>query len=366
MAESSVLCFPLSGQEDGSFLLEVSSSGTRPLDLQLLGSEGSAVFMIKLRHKKIDEHKAATGHCTDEEWAQILTTTLVDKRPVPDIEVRAEAQSDGSLVSLSFRKNIQGITQRLGSIKLSAVEDVEISTFDWCISTIAARNKAQEELVAANAKAQALEDDVKELKAQLEEFIKAKDENEAELLEKFRDLLNEKKVKIRQQQRLLATAKVDETKLAEVDGTQSRTAGKSRASKRKADIKEESESDGDFERMDVDSGAGAGNAPEAEAETESDVQQQGTTDDDTPSEADSDAEPAPPSVRSQPMEATRPARGARGASQKKATSPEKSAEPEQAPPPKRTLPFTRGKKTAPPPPPKDNADDAETESDDEL
>jgi hypothetical protein len=47
MVETHVLRFPISGQEDGSFLLEVSSNGSRPLDLKLMGSESTAVFFAK-------------------------------------------------------------------------------------------------------------------------------------------------------------------------------------------------------------------------------------------------------------------------------------------------------------------------------
>jgi hypothetical protein len=65
-----------------------------------------------VRHKKVDEYKASPGHCTDEEWQQILISTFVDLKSVSDIEVRAEVQSDGNAVTLSFRKNIQGITVR--------------------------------------------------------------------------------------------------------------------------------------------------------------------------------------------------------------------------------------------------------------
>ena len=99
-------------------------------------------------------------------------------------------------------------------------EKTEISPFDWCVSAIASREKVQEDLVAAIAKVQTVEDSLKELKDQLDELIKTKEEDETELLEKFRDLLNEKKVKIRQQQRLLASANVDPDKLANIGGGQ--------------------------------------------------------------------------------------------------------------------------------------------------
>jgi hypothetical protein len=47
------------------------------------------------------------------------------------------------------------------------------------------------------------------LQSQLDSIVQAKVEHEGLLLHKFTELINSKKVKIRDQQRLLATAKVD-------------------------------------------------------------------------------------------------------------------------------------------------------------
>jgi hypothetical protein len=54
-------------------------------------------------------------------------------------------------------------------------------------------------------------DTVAKLTAQLEQLTDAKREHEAALLEKFKLLLNEKKLKIRDQQRLLADAQINKT-----------------------------------------------------------------------------------------------------------------------------------------------------------
>jgi methionyl-tRNA synthetase len=50
---------------------------------------------------------------------------------------------------------------------------------------------------------------IAKLNAQLDDFIKTKNETETAMLQQFMELLNEKKRKIRDQSRLLATAKVD-------------------------------------------------------------------------------------------------------------------------------------------------------------
>ncbi|RWA13725.1 hypothetical protein EKO27_g1392 [Xylaria grammica] len=366
-----VLRFPISEQEGDSFLVEVSPNGSRPLDLKLTGSESTAVFLVKLRHKKIGEYKASSGHCTDEEWQQILTSIFVDLKPVPGIEVRADVQSDGASVVLAFRKNIQGIT-------------TEISPFDWCVSAIASRTQVAEELAAATAKIESLERSIDELKAQLDDFITTKEEDETQMLEKFRDLLNSKKLKIRQQHRLLAAAKVDPKKLANIGGDDQdahRNAESSRSGKRKAPVKEEDESDDGFERMDVDKqdpGDNDNANSQPESDSDGDESQQLSTDNDvTASDPDTDDDPPtaaevkrkgvtpgritkPKASASKPT--TRASQTTRAAAHRQtAATSDLEDEDEELPPP-RVLPFMAAKKTAPPPKP---ADDDKTQSDDD-
>ncbi|KAI0868703.1 hypothetical protein GGS24DRAFT_481500 [Hypoxylon argillaceum] len=386
MAEAPVLCFPVSGQERDSFLLEVSSNGSRPLDLKLIGSESTAVFLVKLRHKRIDEYKASPSQCSDEEWQQILTSTFVDLKPVSDIEVRADVQSDGTSVTLSFRKNIQGITQRLGSIKLDENSKTEISPFDWCVSAIASRSKVTDELVAATNKINSLEQSLNELKAQLDDFITAKEEDETQLLEKFRDLLNEKKLKIRQQHRLLAAAKVDPKKLTNTGGgggqSAHRNAGPSRSGKRKVPIKEEEEEGGCFDKMDIDTPDGGDDAStnsQSGSGSDADENQQLSTDNDvTASEPDTDDEPptiaetkrkgkSPAGRITKPKastskQTTRSSESSKSPTQKPSDVVSDSEDADEKPPPPRSLPFMKTKKAAPPPGP---ADDDETPSDDD-
>ena len=55
------------------------------------------------------------------------------------------------------------------------------------------------------------QDTIVKLNAQLDDFIKTKNETETAMLQQFMELLNEKKRKIRDQSRLLVGAKVDKT-----------------------------------------------------------------------------------------------------------------------------------------------------------
>jgi predicted nucleic acid-binding Zn-ribbon protein len=56
------------------------------------------------------------------------------------------------------------------------------------------------------------EDTINKLNQQLEELMHAKTEHENQLMSNFVQILNEKKLKIRNQQRLLAAATVDPAK----------------------------------------------------------------------------------------------------------------------------------------------------------
>jgi len=84
-----------------------------------------------------------------------------------------------------------------------------LNPFEWAQVSAQAHTCALQELVAYKARANTEKDAIAKLNAQLDEFIKAKDETEAAMLQQFMALLNEKKRKIRDQGRLLATAKVD-------------------------------------------------------------------------------------------------------------------------------------------------------------
>ena len=116
-------------------------------------------------------------------------------------------------------------------------------------------NELEIEVQALSIKYDEQSKTIEKLNQQLEDLIQAKKEHEDALLEKFRELLNSKKLKIRDQQRLLAGAKVDPKQAAKVQSARETAKGHkpapSRKGKRKAEVKaEESESEDEesFER----------------------------------------------------------------------------------------------------------------------
>lgn len=250
------------------------------------------------------------------------------------------------------------------------------------MAAIGDRTKVVDDLAAATAKAAELEKTANELKAQLEDLLKAKDDDERQLLEKFRDLLNEKKLKIRQQQRLLASAEVDPEKLQNVGASQTtlRKAKASRDGKRKATEEQEDDvSDDGFDKMDVDSSAKVKDESDSEAENHDEPEDHQTTEDElddaTASEADTDEEPQPAvkaKAKAKVKSPVRPTttRKAGIASTSKSTRSKKSQaeasdtdedEPENSPP-RRNLPVQARKQS----PAAKAADNDDMETDDEL
>jgi septal ring factor EnvC (AmiA/AmiB activator) len=99
----------------------------------------------------------------------------------------------------------------LGEIVLPRDDDFEFNPFDWAQASAKAHAKTLQELADVKSRASSEQDTIAKLNAQLDDFIKTKNETETAMLQQFMTLLNEKKRKIRDQGRLLAGAKVDNT-----------------------------------------------------------------------------------------------------------------------------------------------------------
>jgi hypothetical protein len=88
-------------------------------------------------------------------------------------------------------------------------EDVEIDPFQWAGIAAKSAVTAEDKVASLSIGYRSQEEAIKKLNEQLEDLIKAKVEHENTLLEKFMELLNTKKLKIRDQQRLLDGVKMD-------------------------------------------------------------------------------------------------------------------------------------------------------------
>jgi hypothetical protein len=191
---------------------------------------------------------------------------------------------------------------------------------------------------------------IKKMEDALEELVKLKDAHENALLEKFSILLNEKKLKIRDQQRLLSASNVDPDRLEAIvrsRDSRSRSAGPSRPGKRKQAVKDEESDDDGFEKMPT--------AEEVDVANDSEGDGRRTPDhESTASEGSEDDEPvAPPSRKTaHKQKEDEVSSSATGTAEREDFSL----------PPKRELPFQQKKPIPKPAPATDGSD---TESDDD-
>ncbi|KAK0386481.1 hypothetical protein NLU13_6316 [Sarocladium strictum] len=321
-----VLKFPCS--DGNQVLVQATSKGNHPLDLKLVGTEGSAAYRVTLKQDRIAALRVKNCPVTESEWEEILQA-LFQLRPPPDIQATAAVEPDTS-IALTVRKIIQGTTHRLGSITLNYTESEEIGLFDWCVAAVDASVDGRKALSDVESQKEALEADVKDYKRQLDELIQAKNDDETVLLQKFRDLLNEKKLKIREQQKIIAAASFPDGGPASPEVHDSppptRKPAASRAGKRKAAAKDAQDGDEtpEAEEMEVN------NPIKLEAEdTDPGNTTEGTASTVGDEDDSDDEEPQAPS-------------NARRASPPRPTSKQKS----DKPPPPRSLPFNKKKVAA--------------------
>lgn len=160
-------------------------------------------------------------------------------------------------LSIAFSNRIEEITQRLGTIELPQTEETDdVNLFEWALQAIEKRDELAEEVTNLRGEINTKDEVVSSLRKQIDELVKAKAEHETQMLSKFALLLNEKKLKIRNMQRVMSNARIDQKKLKELQdaiGNEPTSAGhrNKRQAEEVAQDEESDESDA-FEPMDVD------------------------------------------------------------------------------------------------------------------
>lgn len=173
--------------------------------------------------------------------------------------------------------------------------EASVELFDWCSVSIRARDKLEGDIFELRREHESLKALVAEETARFQELARTKHEFEATHDSWLKDLLNEKKVKIRMQEQILATAHVDPNRLA--SATAAATASKphltgvgaSGKGKRKAqgsDVDGDQNSNDEAEKMDLDIDP----RPESHDEGPEEVDM-ATTDSETASDSESNPEP---------------------------------------------------------------------------
>ncbi|KAF2772280.1 hypothetical protein EJ03DRAFT_324710 [Teratosphaeria nubilosa] len=230
---------------DGEYLLvNISKHGAKPFDLKLVASEGENVFETTIKESGLKFLQNANYHGNLENWKAVLRLALLQERSdngsslSEDLQgLETVGQINGSTLTITIRRSITGITQRLGTIQLQE-SDEEIDVFGWAHTAVIRGDALHDWLTSLQASVSTHQEQVAKLNQQLDDLVKAKREHEEQLLQKFAALLNAKKLKIRDQQRLLKGAKIDPSIAEHVSSTRNGsslgTAGSSRQGKRKA------------------------------------------------------------------------------------------------------------------------------------
>ncbi|KAL9121125.1 MAG: hypothetical protein Q9187_002321 [Circinaria calcarea] len=217
MASEHVLRIPCGEDESKFVLVNVISVGPAEFDLKLIGTEGISPYVAIVKNTRIQRLRTKHSPVDEAEWETLLRATLLQQRiegaarvTLGSIEVVATI--DEGQIIVAVRRNISGITQRLGEIVLKKDEDQEIDTITWVATAVARSQALEQEADDLRAMVKEQGELVRALNKQLEDLGRLKTDHENALLYKFRELLNAKKLKIRNQQRLLATAKVNQSK----------------------------------------------------------------------------------------------------------------------------------------------------------
>ncbi|KAK4962776.1 hypothetical protein LTR10_000403 [Elasticomyces elasticus] len=341
--------------QNGEYLLvRVVPGGSKPLDLKLVASENVHIYPVKIKEANVKTLQASNYSGDLDEWKAVLS-------PLPTALQGLElvAALNEETFTITLRKNIGGVHQRLGTIKFDRNDEEGIDIFDMASTAVATADELREKLSTLQASVGSQQEQVAKLNQQLDDLVKAKKDHEEELLKRFAALLNAKKLKIRDQQRLLVGAKIDprmaDAALRSPHGTK---AGGSRKGKRKANGPEaaspESEDDATTEDEEVN---------EDERRIEQETPQQ-SEDDATEDDDDGNSFNAVPASSSRSGRKT----GESAAQKAKGGKVQPDAETFVVPP-RRELPFTRKDvPVAAKPPPKPAPpvlDDDETD-DDEL
>ncbi|KAL5335236.1 hypothetical protein BJX70DRAFT_375555 [Aspergillus crustosus] len=258
-----VLHIRRSDEAASQVILHVSQTDS---ELSILATEGESPYAATVPLSQFKKLRARNYEGTDHDWTNIILHVfgLLDEphtksELLAGIETSAgisgSGEDDKDLV-ITVRKRIQSITQRLGSFTLHQDDEQGIELFEWLNIAIARADTIEQRYSTLLVRFHAAENTINSLNKQLQDFIGSKNEDEQQLLLNSAQLLNEKKLKIRNQQRLLACANANPEKLSastatDAHGTKMNAKGR-RYKRPVQNVIGEPDSDDEFEKLEVD------------------------------------------------------------------------------------------------------------------
>lgn len=211
-----VIQIPCHGDEYDFVLVHVSWDSDMSQVLTLVGSEGENVYAVKIdKSRKSSEVKWKDGAPPQQEVVDHLFSTIflgddaaiasshnIDREISGLYQAVATIKSDTLIITI--QKKIERIIEKLGEITLLP-EELDISLFNWCSLTIQSRQSLLDEFDKTKSDLRRKNEELKILKETLDQMSDLKRQHEEILLNKFTLLLNEKKAKIRDQERKILT-----------------------------------------------------------------------------------------------------------------------------------------------------------------
>lgn len=332
MASTHVLRIRRTDNPSTHLLLNVTAtSKTRPLDLKLVATEHEHLYHGSVRSANLASLQSSNFRGDDDEWKSVVAYALLQQRSDVNLDalrgLEIVAAVSGETCTLTLRKNIGGITQRLGSIKLDQDDErEEVSAFEWVDTAVATSDALRTELVTLQESLGSQQSQVAKLTAQLDELVKAKKQHEEDMLRKCAVLLDSKKAKIRDLQ-----SELNHVVKTSSSGTGSRAghkAGDSARGKRKANSVSPEEED-DLDEGDNDDDL---------AEEEEDGQR--TPERETEDEGSEDGFASPPKQQAPSKATSSQKNDGKASSQNGEQSKKQGFGPEDIPP-RRELPFAQ-------------------------
>jgi len=211
----------ISQQNDSNSKPKAQATTKPTLDLKLIATDEEHIYHGSLLDSETKTLQSTNYPSDLATWKRTLRTALLPSDPSapPNPTEGPEGDEEEGLelvaaiksttLTITLRRNIEGITQRLGTLTLHQDDErEELSPFTWLSISLARNSDLQSALRTRQTAASKHQDQISKLEAQLDEFVRVKKEHEEELVGKFVKVLNAKKGKIRDQARLLAGAKV--------------------------------------------------------------------------------------------------------------------------------------------------------------
>lgn len=202
-----------------------------------------------------------------------------------DVQCKISGHGSKSKLTISLQISVEDIKSKRGTLQLDySTRTEDVSFYDWTCQLVDERNMLQHQVINQQTDLSGEGGRVEALQRQLDELIAAKKEQETQMLAKFTRLLNEKKLRIRVQQRQIAE---QNRPIGSDSLTKQASTRKRKYAETESDLKSDQESEG-FDDMDVDK--------EAEDEQDEQSEQGQRTESETESEPEPDQMPTSTTV----------------------------------------------------------------------